>query len=264
MQTICKRGSVSAEVCPDIQLKVAATRNERQQAFELTYRSYLRAGLCAKSSHLLRFTPYQLLPTTDVINATLRGEVVSTISLVRDGELGLPMEEVYPDEVARRRKAGVRLAEVSCLADRRQGIARFFDLFRELSRLMAQLADKSGVDELLVVVHPRHAPVYRRYMVFEQIGEQREYPTVERNPGVALSLNFAKALLERPKKWHEFFGQPYPDDVLQPCPISSVDQAYFRSLLEPPRVRRRSADSVVSRWCDRARQYFFEPQLIAG
>ncbi len=93
------------------------------------------------------------------------------------------MEAVFPDEVAARRAAGIGLAEVSCLADRRQGTARFFGLFCELSRLMAQLARKTGVDELVVVVNPRHAPLYRRYMAFEQIGEERRLRRGARIPG---------------------------------------------------------------------------------
>ena len=161
----------------------------------------------------------------------LRGEVISTLSLVRDGELGLPMEEIYPDEVDARRARGVRLAEVSCLADRRQDAARFFGLFCELARLMAQLGMKSGVDELLVTVHPRHAPLYRRYMAFQPLGDRRDYPAVQGNPAVALSLNFDRAERESPKSWHEFFGKPLPERVLRTCPMNDVDREYFSTLL---------------------------------
>ena len=120
MPTACMPGAIPAKTCSEIELKVAATRSERQAAFELVYQSYLRAGLYAENPFGMRFTPYQLLPTTDIIIAKLRGEVVSTLSLVRDGELGLPMEEIYPEEVNARRNKSVGLAEVSCLADRRR------------------------------------------------------------------------------------------------------------------------------------------------
>ena len=233
MQTIFAPRAMAATICPDVQMKVAATRDERRGAFELVYQSYLRAGLCAENRCGMRFTPYQLLDTTDIIIAKLRGDVISTVSLVRDGELGLPMEEIYPDEVARRRDAGLRLAEVSCLADRRQSASRFFQLFCELSRVMAQLANQVGVDELLVSVHPRHAPLYRRYMAFEQIGDRREYPTVCGNPAVALSLNFAHAQEHRPSSWEKFFGEPLPADVLVSCPISDEDREHFLSSAEP-------------------------------
>lgn len=231
MQILQMPGFVRAKICEDIQLRVAATREERQKTFELIYRSYLRAGLCGHQDCGMRATPYQLVKTTDVIIAELRGQVISTVSLVRDGELGLPMEAVFPEEVAARRAAGIGLAEVSCLADRRQGTARFFGLFCELSRLMAQLARKTGVGELVVVVNPRHAPLYRRYMAFEQIGDERVYDAVQGFPAVPLSLNFANAHTHKPKKWHEFFGNELPEDVLQSCPISDDDREYFASIL---------------------------------
>lgn len=232
MSTLVTPAFIRAKVCEDIQLRVAASRGERQAVFELIYRSYLRAGLCTKSDCGMRATPYQLLSSTDIFLAELRGQVISTVSLVRDGDLGLPMESLYPEEVAARRAAGVKVAEVSCLADRRQGTARFFGLFCDLARLMAQLARNTSVDELLVVVNPRHAPLYRRYMAFEQIGEERDYDAVEGFPAVPLSLNFAKAKVEKPKSWREFFGEALPEEVLQACPISADDRDYFYSVLD--------------------------------
>jgi hypothetical protein len=223
---------VAANACSDVFLKVAVNRAEREGAFRLVYQSYLRAGLCEENHCGMRITPYQLLESTDIINAQLRGEVISTVSVVRDGELGIPMEQIYPEEVARRREAGLRLAEVSCLADRRSSEFRFFELFCELGRVMAQLAFRTGIDELLVSVHPRHAPLYRRYMAFEQIGDRRDYPLVCDHPAVALRLNFAEAEVQRPKPWREFFGEPLPAEVLVRSPISAEDGAYFRSIIQ--------------------------------
>ncbi len=245
MQRLNPPISIPAGVHPDIELKVAATRNERQAAFELIYNSYRRVGLCASNLNGVRFTPYQLLPTTDIIIARLRGEVISTLSLVRDGDLGLPMEQIFGDEVASRRAAGRQLAEVSGLADRRQGTARFFALFCDMGRLMAQLADRLGTTELLVTVHPRHAPLYRRYMAFEPLGDCREYPTVQGRPAVALSLDFSRAKVECPKSWREFFGSPLPHQALCSCPLSDADRDYFLSL---GRTESIDSGSLLNAW----------------
>ena len=75
----------------------------RRAAFELVYRAYLRAGLCGENELGMRWTEYQLLPTSDIFIGVLNGEVISTLSLIRDGERGLPMEEIFGDEIARRR-----------------------------------------------------------------------------------------------------------------------------------------------------------------
>jgi hypothetical protein len=236
VNTDCLPAPIAANACSDILLKVAANRAEREGVFRLVYQSYLRAGLCQDNPSGMRITPYQLLDSTDIIVAQLRDEVISTVSVVRDGELGIPMEQIYPGEVAQRREAGLRIAEVSCLADRRRSEFRFFELFCELGRVMAQLAYRTGIDELLVSVHPRHAPLYRRYMAFEQIGDRRDYPLVCDHPAVALRLNFAEAEVYRPKAWREFFGEPLPPDVLVRCPISTEDGDYFRAILERDEV----------------------------
>jgi hypothetical protein len=226
--------SVRAKICPDIKIRVASTRRERHDAFELVYRAYRRANLCSANHCGMRYTPYQLLKSTDIIIAELRGEMISTLSLVRDSEMGLPLEDVYDDEVTARREAGVHLAEISCLADRRDGPVRFFNLFREMCQLTAQLAWSLGVEELLAAVHPSHTAFYRRYLAFEPLGERRDYPTVCGNPAMALALNFQRASHEHPKRWHEFFGQPLPAAALLEAPMSVADREYFLTLAEEP------------------------------
>ncbi len=217
--------------CEDVFIKVAETREEREAAFRLTYSSYVRSGLCEPHSSQIRVTPYQLLPTTDVFIATLRDEVICTVSLARDGELGLPMESLYAHEIHERRETGLRVAEVTCLADRRSGVERFFGLFCDLTRLMVQHAAKQGVDQLLIAVHPRHAAIYRRYMAFNVIGEERSYSDVCGNPAVPLCLDLNEIKINRPKSFDQFFGEQIPDDVLQVHPLSLEDRFYFSDLV---------------------------------
>jgi len=217
----------------DIQLRIASTREERAAAFRLVYRSYLRAGLGEPNPHGMRVTPYHLLPTTEVFLATCRGEAIFTLSLVLDSELGLPMECVYGEEVVTRRKQGLVLAEVSCLADRRNRFRGFLPVFLGVTRLMAQHAWCRGVHELLVAVHPKHSRFYRRFMAFTPIGELRAYPTVRNNPAVALALNFDRVDRERPKSFDTFFGQWLPEEQLKPQPITAAQREYFRPMIDP-------------------------------
>lgn len=223
---------ISSRDCSEVTVKVATSRAEFTGAFQLVYRSYLRAGLCSPSASALRITPYHLAPSTDVLIGKLRGEVISTLSLVRDGELGLPLEGVYGDEVARRRAEGLRLAEVSCLADRRKEPARFFGLFCDLSRVMIQMAEAEGIDQLLIAVHPRHARMYCRAMAFQRIGETREYPLVNGNAAVALTLDLEWVRTEQPMIWERFAGSPLPAEVIRRRPMCEADRKHFGALLE--------------------------------
>ena len=231
---------IAARSFPEIKLHIASTREEREAVFRLIYQSYYDAGLCEANQLKLRFTPYQLLPTTDIFYAKLRGETICTLSLVRDGELGLPMEDMYAGRVQQRRAAGLRLAEVSCLADRRNEPSRFFELFCDLSRLMVQLADRQLVDQLLIAVHPRHAALYMRYMAFKRIGKKRDYSAVNGNPAVPLCLDLNEIRANHPPQWEKFFGESIPSELLESQSISAFDRDHFlcldermRELLEP-------------------------------
>ena len=232
MSTPELRVEVARTTTADIEYKIAANLEERKSAFRLVYASYLRAGLGEPNPYGLRVTPYHLLPTTEVLIAILRGETFFTMSLVMDGELGLPMEAVYGDEVAARRRQGRRIAEVSCLADRRKNFRGFFPIFLRLSRLTAQYARRQGVDELLIAVHPKHGRFYRRLLNFEPIGQQRAYPSVRNRPAVALCLDFARLGREHPATCKTLFGKPFPDEQLRPCPITTAESDFYRPMVD--------------------------------
>ena len=208
--------------------KLAETRLERAGAFGLTYRKYVTASLIEPNLHRMRVTPFHLLPSTHVFIATHKGQLTCTVTLVGDGEKGLPMECVYGDEVDRKRAEGFSLAEVSCLAFEPCTSKRvFWTAFLQLNRLMAQFARHVGIDGLLIAINPRHVHVYRRMMGFEQIGTLRSYPSVRNRPAVACWLDFAKVDSERPPCYEPIFGQPIPAWQLHSKPISVEERRHF-------------------------------------
>ncbi len=223
---------ISRETTDAIEYKIASDREERTSAFRLVYESYLRAGLGEPHAAGMRVTRYHLLPTTDVFIARLRGETIFTMTLVIAGELGLPMEAVYPDEVRELRGRGVLAAEISCLADRRAGMRGFFPVFLRLSRLMGQYAWKRGVRCLVAAVHPRHARFYRRVLKFRPIGREKAYPSVRNSPAIALGLDLAALEENHPQMYEQFYGSWLPDEALRPRPLSPGEAAYFRRMID--------------------------------
>ena len=209
-----------------MEFKVATTAAEREAAFRLVHRRYVRSQLDEENPYSMRVTPYHLLDTTTVFVAKLRGDVVATLSLVEDGELGLPMEAMYRRQVDERRQMGVRVGEVICLADRREDIRRFVDVFRSLTRLLAQYARRHGVDELLAAVHPRHAPFYQKVVGFQTLAGLAKCPHVKDNPSVGLFLSFPQCDALRPQWYNDIFGQPLDERELQ-CPLMSSEERLF-------------------------------------
>ena len=222
-----------AQASEDIVYRIATSRKEREAAFRLVYRSYLEAGLGQPNRYQMRVTPYHLLPSTEVFVAVLRDETVFTVSLIGDGQLGLPMETVYGQEVRQRREQGLRIGEVSCLADRRSKYRKCFPVFARLCRLTAQYAWHQGFDQLLVAVHPRHARFYQRFMDFEPMGPERSYPSVQNRPAIALSLDLVRLNQEGGKGYETLFMPPIPEEQLASAPFTPAENEYLRTMIDP-------------------------------
>jgi hypothetical protein len=222
-----------AQTSADIDYKIATRRREREAAFHLVYQSYLEAGLGQPNQYRMRVTPYHLLPSTEVFVAVLRNETIFTVSLISDGQLGLPMENVYGQEVRERREQGLRVGEVSCLADRRSKYRKCFPVFLRLCRLTAQYAWCQGLDQLLVAVHPRHARFYQRFMEFEPIGPEKSYPSVKNRPAVALSLDLVRLNREGGKGYEALFAPAIPEEQLISAPFIQAEHEYLREMIDP-------------------------------
>ncbi len=220
----------------EVVYKIASRREELYCALGLVYEAYVGAGLSARHPYRMRVTPYHVLPTTEVFVAVKEGEVISTVSLIRDGELGLPMEAIYGPKVAWLRKYGYSVAEVSCLADCQQAQERSTSVVMRLMSFTVQCARYRGIDELLIVVHPRHGKFYQRFLGFRQIAEEKTYQAVCGKPAIAMSLDLNWAPIDHPRLYRRFFGTPFPDEVLEYRPMSDELRRELRLVLEANRV----------------------------
>jgi hypothetical protein len=204
------------------ELGIADTQELLFSAFRLVYDVYIRCRLTHPNPYAMRVTPYHLSPDTDVFVASRSQCVACTMSLVRDGAMGLPMEDAYACEVRRRRAGGRTLAEVSCLAGETDALSGMRRLAIRLMGFMAQYAWRSGVDELLIAVHPDHAGFYERLIAFRPIGGERSYTPVCNKPAVAMALDLRRAALDYPKLYRRFFKKLYPERMFEHRPLSQA------------------------------------------
>ena len=98
-------------------VKIAGDIDEFRQAFSLVHDSYLRNGyLSTPKPHGMLFGIHALLPETVVFVAKSNLTVISTISEISDTELfGLPMDELYREELDGLRSRGRKIVELSAL-----------------------------------------------------------------------------------------------------------------------------------------------------
>jgi hypothetical protein len=178
----------------------------------------------------VRVTRYHLSPKTTVFTAVTDGRVTHTVSLIRDSELGLPVEDLYGAGVRAMRQQGLALAEASCLAasaaqeSRRVSFERSVDLMG----LMVQSARQQGVQRLLLAVHPKHAKFYVDWYGCVVFGQEQAYSTVKGKPAVGCFHDFAETDRAGGYKLRErVYGVAYADAELTPTPMSMADVTYF-------------------------------------
>ena len=176
----------------DLRLRIARTFEERMAAIRLAHASYVARGIERESAEGFRRSHHHLSPCTTVFTAHAHGRLVGTLSLMEDCPLGLPMECVHAEEVARRRAMGRRLAEVGTLAvapEARGAVASFL-----LYNIMFRWArHHRGVDDLMVAVHPRGEDAYRKVLLFEKLGPCRQYVSLGNAASVPLALDLPTA-----------------------------------------------------------------------
>jgi hypothetical protein len=122
------------------------------------------------------------------------------------------------------------MAEVGCLADRRESPLRFIQMFRKLSALIAQAAAFRGCNALLAATHPTHARFYIRQLGFQQVGELQSCPYAQGNPAVALLMDFEQ--LRGTAIHSHLFGDAYADDELKPFEWDDSTRVHFANVYQ--------------------------------
>ncbi len=166
--------------------RLADDQTSYRMAFRLLYDAYLRNGLSRPNRLRLRILPHHLLDTSTVLLAEQAGRSLGTLSVIEDGTLGVPVELLYPLEVARLRRGGGRLAELTCLAAAELAHRGHRSVLRKLLKTAFDVAGDRHVDILTVCIHPRHAKFYRDGLGFASLGPPRRCPWVCEQPAVAM------------------------------------------------------------------------------
>ncbi len=110
------RSFVDCDPKPDARLilKIAETKEELEACFRLLHDAYVGSGFMKPHSSGMRINIYHALPTTTTLCAKFDGEVVGTLSLIRESVFGFPLQSVFNLQEVREKKG--RIAEVSALA----------------------------------------------------------------------------------------------------------------------------------------------------
>jgi len=215
--------------------RIGESVEELLEAWHLVYRAYRRAELIDSHPAKLHTVPEALGDRTAVVIGRIGPVCASTLTAHGDGARGLALDEVYGEELSQLRAAGRRLCEVGLFGDRRHHLYRSADSLFELMRYVFHFACHRPADDIVIGVHPRHAPFYRRLIGFRPAGPERSYEKVKDHPVVLLRLDLHAAPRQRrlPRGLKYFLENPIPAETyaqrarLTPEIVSSTALAAF-------------------------------------
>jgi hypothetical protein len=180
---------------PDGWDRLAQTADEFDNPFHITVASDHRRRLTASSLIQRRYAwrGYSAAPLEDAaddrvtLSACSDDATIATITASLDGDDGLYVGRLYPDEVDALRRAGRKLCEFTKLA--------VDDSVRSQSVLGAifhvaciYVIDIHECTDVLIEVNPRHVRFYERMLGFERLAEERLDPQVNA-PAVLMRLD---------------------------------------------------------------------------
>jgi hypothetical protein len=216
----------------DLEIRPVVNRAELESAYELVYQNYRSRDYIPANTTGLRLTIFNAFPTTITFVGVIHDEVIATVSLIPDTPVGLPMDEIYHDEVQALRDEGRRLVEVTMLADRRLSVSRSLAMVLALMKLVFDYATLSlKATDLCITVNPHHDKFYHEYLLFTPLGGLRAYPSVSGNPAIARRLDLVRVEEEcqgRPVLLHRFYEDRTPMRLFEErYRMGSADLRYF-------------------------------------
>jgi len=153
----------------DVSIKLAETFEEYKKAFELLHDCYFKKGLMEMHPSMMR------------CNVHKKGEVVGTVSIIKDNPLSLPAESVYGKEIRDLRSSeGRELVEISALSiapEYRQHSHAILFLLNKFLYIYSRDYMKSNT--LIIVVHPNAEIFYSSLFLFKAIGKIISYDFVK-------------------------------------------------------------------------------------
>lgn len=173
---------------PGLTLGIATSQNDLEACFALLHDAYVDSGFMKAHPSGLRVTPYHALPTTTTLCARRHGTVVGTLSIIREGVFGFPLQTAF--NLAAVRALPGRIAEISALAihpAHRTGKV----LFPLLKFMYEYCTDYFDTRHLVIAVNPKHVGMYESLLLFKRLQEApiENYDFVDGAPAVGATLD---------------------------------------------------------------------------
>lgn len=227
----------------DLCFEIAKTQEDLDQAFHILHEAYVKEGFSKPHASRRRITDYHALPSTTTLVAKHQGQVIATISVIRDGPFGLPTDQVM--DLSRFREKGERLGEVSSLAIRPDFRGRSGEVMFYLFKYMVHYSlDYFGLDRFVIVVNPERITLYESVLCFEPLHRSalKHYAFANDAPAVAATLELRRAA----EIWHAAYADRPAHKSIYQLFFGGFSEAERRQMCFPDRPYFTVSDPVMT------------------
>ena len=190
-----------------LELKIADTQDELEACFRILHDAYVAAGFMQPDPSGLRVTIYHALPTTTTLCAKWDGQVIGTISMIREGVFGFPLQSVF--NLGQVRSKTGKIAEISALAIdprfRATGGRILFPLMKFMYEYCREYFDTRHI---VIAVNPNKIEMYESLLFFERLQARvvDNYDFANGAPAVGATLD----LLHAPEVFRQAYAHKRP------------------------------------------------------
>lgn len=168
---------------------------EVHKAWSIVYERYVEKNLIPKNPFGIHTVPQAAGQNACVIHQVNAGASGSTLTLMGDSAVKLPLDSVYPRALDSMRWQGRGLVEVGLLASNgvhgaRRGARTLFDMMRWAAHYTLHI----GLTDIIIGVHPNHTHFYKRCFGFACLAQPTNYPLVNNTPVVPMQLAVRETL----------------------------------------------------------------------
>lgn len=206
----------------NIEYRIISTREELEQAYYLVYKEYLKRGYLKENFIQMHFSIFNSLPQVTTFGAVAGSkDIIATATVIPDSPLGLPMDELYNEELNALRKEKKKICEISMLASNTElfqnGISmmlnakKMFFIFFLFKRIFDYVKEYLHLDFICITINPKHRLTYE-FLLFRDLGVLKTYAKVNGAPALGKYLNLNTAEEECKKRGKQgiykmFFAQ---------------------------------------------------------
>ncbi len=212
-----------------LDVRIATGRPMLTAAYELVYRIYLGKGYIAPSPGRIVYQQVFGLPTSRTIVATdAADEVMGTLTVVGDNDLGLTIERAFAEQVGGLRDRRRRIAEITSLAVESAAPFPKRAVFFALTQFAMNYGFHQQYDDMLMAIHPRHYRYYWHVFRAVPLGPCRPHPAVQGHPAICASIHahdLKQNMAEEIRR--QYFSVPVQPHRFAGPPIGSADHAHF-------------------------------------